>query len=155
MSRGIDYSPMRAINSAHASDARARAIAALNRSLRKYERLCGPPRHLQFPVVGCGLDALERSCLQALAKGRIEFAWTMWAMHVLERRRLVALGGWLIGDFTRSEACWQAMAERLADELDEANAYGALGKDEQRKVLDRISDCMARAGWVHVVQSLN
>lgn len=143
------------LNSTHASAARARAVEAINRSLRKYERLVAPPRHLQIPVAGCSLQSLERLYLRAAEQGNHKAAARLNHTFGLEYARVTALAKWANGESTRSERCWAAMAGRLRIQLEYAELIGAVSGDSLRFVHDRIRDCAARAARLRVERSTN
>lgn len=119
------------------------AAAAIDHLLRKYERMVAPPRHLQFPLVGCGLATLERACLNALRTGNIARARDLWLTHMLERQRIARLEAWMrdVG-CGRSRTAWVALAQRIEGAIWRAQEVGAF-RGAPGTVADRLADVHA------------
>lgn len=117
----------------------------LARSLRRYERLCSMPRHLQFPLVG-DLDAVSRMARKARHDGRLTRADELDAMLEAEYARREQADRWRTGQADRSAACWAGLQCRLWNARQDAVAAGLLdrGSDSYRFVSDRYDDVCRR-----------
>lgn len=134
-----------------ANDRRA-AYEALAASLRKFERLSSPPRHLLHPLVDGGIAWLD-GLIRAQPHGRraTELRRLRWA----EERRLARLESWTRGLTGRSERCWRAMADRLAIELEHAAEVAAVSASDVELVRARIRACHSLANGLVAERATN
>lgn len=113
----------------------------LARTLRRYERLCSMPRHLQFPLVG-DLDACSRAERTARAAGNTHRANELGALIEAEYERRDRAYCWRTGTFGRSAAAWAGIQCRLWNARAAAVATGLLerGAPSYVFVSDRLRD---------------
>ncbi len=115
------------------SHARAHAWDALDRALRRYERMASPPRHLQIPLVG-DLSDLVRAERRARARGQSERADELADSCAVECERQQKLACWP----GRSRVAWETLRDRLLRAVDWADRTGALNPAARLLAADRL-----------------
>lgn len=135
------------INTADDLATKNRVAHALRLALVRWERLSSPPRHLQFPLVGCGVQALVKAEANARRGGRIAQADELAELVRREQERIYRLEDWRRGTVGRSSAAWDEVTARLWNARQDAVAAGVLiqGSQSYVSVSDRLTDCKRQA----------
>jgi hypothetical protein len=118
-------------------------VTELSRALSRYEALCSPPRHLQFPLIG-DLAALDRAITRALDRGDEQTSLELSELRAAELLRRDRLRDWQRGVCDRSADAWAAIECRLYNAIQDAVTAGALTGQRLIGCRDRQLDAGAR-----------